>query len=246
LYRPAVSTGVCVCVALLLSFAIDSSRAQEQTDPPLDSIEQRAQPCMACHGKEGRATPEGYYPRIAGKPSGYLYNQLQNFRDGHRVFPMMTYMVERQPSAFLRELADYFANVDLPYAQPVASRANSATLARGRELVMDGDESLRIPACKSCHGANLLGVLPAVPGLLGLAPDYVIGQMGAWRNGTRRARAPDCMAQIAQRLQPGDINAVGSWLATQAVPDRDTPVSRFERDPPLPCGSIPPPQSGQR
>jgi cytochrome c553 len=36
--------------------------------------------CTACHGKEGRATADGYYPRIAGKPEGYLLNQLQSFR----------------------------------------------------------------------------------------------------------------------------------------------------------------------
>ena len=27
--------------------------------------------CTTCHGKEGRAGPDGYYPRIAGKPAGY-------------------------------------------------------------------------------------------------------------------------------------------------------------------------------
>ena len=32
--------------------------------------------CVVCHGREGRATNQGYFPRIAGKPEGYLYNQL--------------------------------------------------------------------------------------------------------------------------------------------------------------------------
>jgi cytochrome c553 len=45
----------------------------------LDSIEQRVKPCTSCHGNEGRATREGYFPRIAGKPAGYLFNQLVNF-----------------------------------------------------------------------------------------------------------------------------------------------------------------------
>jgi hypothetical protein len=30
----------------------------------------------------GPRRADGYYPRIAGKPAGYLYNQLLNFRDG--------------------------------------------------------------------------------------------------------------------------------------------------------------------
>ncbi|MGH6638909.1 MAG: c-type cytochrome, partial [Polaromonas sp.] len=40
-----------------------------------DSIAQRTLACTACHGPQGRAAPDGYYPRLAGKPAGYLYNQ---------------------------------------------------------------------------------------------------------------------------------------------------------------------------
>ena len=46
-----------------------------------DEMAPRMAACMTCHGAEGRATNQGYFPRIAGKPAGYLYNQLVNFRD---------------------------------------------------------------------------------------------------------------------------------------------------------------------
>jgi cytochrome c553 len=225
------------CAALLLATA-SSSKADEPTSAPLDSIEQRAQPCMACHGKEGRATPEGYYPRIAGKPAGYLFNQLGNFREGRRHFAMMTYMVERQNDAFLHELADYFGNLRLPYANRDNSSIAPALLERGRFLVTEGDESLRVPACQSCHGKSLLGTLPAVPGLLGLSPDYVIGQLGAWRNGTRGAHEPDCMASIAKQLRSEDIAAVAWWLAGQQVPADAEPAADFEESPSVECGSF--------
>ena len=58
--------------------------AASSPSPQLDIMEQRMQACVACHGKEGRATSTGYFPRIAGKPAGYLYNQLVNFREGRR------------------------------------------------------------------------------------------------------------------------------------------------------------------
>ena len=38
---------------------------------------QRVLACTGCHGPEGRAAADGYYPRIAGKPAGYLFNQLR-------------------------------------------------------------------------------------------------------------------------------------------------------------------------
>jgi cytochrome c553 len=224
--------------AVLLFAIAPSSNAEEPPSAPLDSIQQRAQPCMACHGKEGRATPEGYYPRIAGKPSGYLFNQLTNFRAGRRHFAMMTYMVERQNDAFLHELADYFGNLRLPYANRDNSSIAPALLARGRALVTEGDEAQRVPACQSCHSKSLLGTSPAVPGLLGLSPDYVIGQLGAWRNGTRHAHEPDCMADIAKQLRSEDIAAVAWWLAGEQVPAEAAPAADFENPPSIECGSF--------
>jgi len=213
--------------------------AAEGPRAPLDSIAQRAQTCIPCHGKEGRATTEGYYPRIAGKPAGYLFNQLLNFREGRRYFPMMDYLTDRQREDYLRELAVYFASQELPYPPPRSTKASESALARGRQLVKEGDPTHDIARCDTCHGANLLGVAPAVPGLVGVSQDYLNGQIGAWKNGTRRAASPDCMAQIVQRLSPEDIDAVTAWLAAQTVPDDARPEEHFERSPPLTCGSIP-------
>jgi cytochrome c553 len=210
-----------------------------QVSPALDSIEQRARPCMACHGKEGRATSDGYFPRIAGKPAGYLFNQLVNFREANRHFPMMNYLVDRQDDAYLQELADYFASQKLPYAAPVPPRATPDVLNRGQQLVLDGDASRNIPACRDCHGTRLLGVTPAVPGLLGLSQDYLLAQLGAWQNRSRRAHEPDCMAQIIGELGPADINAVSAWLATQTVPVDAGADDAFEVKPPRTCGSNP-------
>ena len=69
--------------ALLLGGVVASASAPAAA-PFEDTIAQRVVACTGCHGKEGRAAPDGYYPRIAGKPAGYLYNQLLHFRDGRR------------------------------------------------------------------------------------------------------------------------------------------------------------------
>ena len=38
-----------------------------------NTIAQRTLACTACHGPQGRAAPDGYYPRLAGKPVGTLF-----------------------------------------------------------------------------------------------------------------------------------------------------------------------------
>jgi cytochrome c553 len=186
--------------------------------PPPDTVAQRVLACAACHGNEGRATSEGYYPRIAGKPAGYLYQQLLNFRDGRRRNASMVALIDTLPEPYLREIADHFAAQHLPYAAPAPVNASAAELARGRLLVQEGDRARGVPACAACHGGALTGVAPAVPGLLGLPRDYLNAQLGAWQAGARRATAPDCMADIARRLRSDDIAAATAWLASQAVP----------------------------
>jgi cytochrome c553 len=203
-----------------------------------DTIAQRTAACAACHGKEGRATSDGYFPRIAGKPAGYLYNQLINFREGRRRYPMMTYMVDHLSDAYLSEMAQYFANLHLPYPAPQAVDVPAATLERGKALVLSGDASKNIPACVACHGKNLTGVAPAIPGLLGLPRDYLNSQFGAWKNGGRRAAAPDCMAQISNRLSAEDISAATAWLASQPVPVDTRPASPASIKLPLRCGTV--------
>ena len=206
---------------------------------PLE-LEKRAAPCMACHGQQGRAAPDGYYPRIAGKPAGYLYNQLVNFRDGRRQqYPLMIYMVQHLSDDYLLQMAQFFAEQDLPYPAPQPARASAAALERGRELALRGDAARKLPACAACHGEKLTGVAPAVPGLLGVPRDYIAGQFGAWRNGTRHAHAPDCMAKIVQEMNAEDISAVATWLAAQPVPADAKPATGFPAPLPLACGSVP-------
>lgn len=208
-----------------------------------DTLAARVVACMACHGKEGRATNDGYYPRIAGKPAGYLYNQLVNFRDGRRRSAAMTYLVDNLPEAYLREIAGYFAARQLPYPPPQTVSAPRPVLERGRQLVMTGDAAINAPACVSCHGQALTGVAPAIPGLLGLPRDYLNAQFGAWRIGDRHAAAPDCMAQIARRLSAEDISAATAYLASTPVPGNAVPAALESIKLPMECGSVAPNRS---
>ena len=204
-------------------------------EPP-NTMGQRMQACASCHGKEGRASNSGYLPRIAGKPAGYLYNQLINFRDGRRQNSTMAYLLDHMSDPYLMEIANHFASLDLPYPPAQTTQAPAATLARGEQLVRHGDATRGVPACASCHGAAMTGVAPAMPGLLGLPHDYLLGQLGAWRAGMRRAAAPDCMGDITRRLSPQDVVAVATWLSSQPV-KLGVPAVSLPAKPSMDCGS---------
>lgn len=202
-----------------------------------DTMAQRVLACTACHGAQGRAAPDGYFPRIAGKPAGYLYNQLVNFHDGRRSYRLMTQMVEPLTDSYLREMAEHFAALDLPYPAPSPVSATAQELQRGEQLALRGDAARQVPACVQCHGAALTGVQPSTPGLLGLPRDYLNAQMGAWRSSQRRAHAPDCMATITRRLSDSDVSAVSGWLASQRLPVNPKPARALPASLPLDCGS---------
>lgn len=223
---------------LWLGLVTAAPLALAQTVPP-DSMAARVAPCVACHGKDGIGAE--FNPRIAGKPAGYLYNQLRNFRDGRRRYPQMIYMVDHLSDAYLLQMATYFSALHPPYPAPLASGSSDAMTERGRTLAQSGDATHEVPACTACHGAALTGVLPATPGLLGLPRDYLSAQFGAWKDGARKAAAPDCMATIASRLSTSDISAVTGWLAAQPLPEPNTAVPPGPTTPPMTCGTVPKP-----
>jgi cytochrome c553 len=226
-----------VCLLVLLGFA-PALRAA----PPAfeDSMAQRTLACTTCHGKEGRAGPDGYYPRIAGKPAGYLYNQLLHFREGRRHYVLMTRLLDPLSEAYLMEIARHFSALELPYPRPQPAEHPPELLRRGQTLALRGDAQRQIPACAQCHGRALTGVQPAVPGLLGLPRDYLNAQLGAWRTGQRRAHEPDCMAAIARQLTPEDLTAVTAWLASRPVPGSARPAPAPRAAPEIACGSAVP------
>lgn len=229
----ALSTLGALCV-------LGSAQAQDEAVPAfktVDSLEARVQGCVTCHGQSGQGTNNGYFPRIAGKPAGYLYNQLVAFRDGQRKYPPMNYLVAYLPDAYLRELAEHFAQQRPPYVVMEREPVDAATLARGQALVTVGDAPKGIPACAACHGAGLTGMNPGIPGLVGLRPTYITAQLIRWRVGDRHAAEPDCMKRVATRLTDTDVRAVSAYLARQAPPADAAPESSNLIRMPFACGS---------
>jgi len=201
------------------------------------SLEARVQGCVTCHGQQGQGTANGYFPRIAGKPAGYLYNQLVAFRDGTRRYAPMNYLVAYLPDAYLKEMAQHYAQLRPPFSAKEPPKGDAALIARGKAIVTAGDGAKQLPACVACHGKGLTGMEPGVPGLVGLRPSYVAAQLTRWRVGERRAAEPDCMKKIATRLSESDVAAVAAYMGLQDPPADSSPErANFVRMP-LACGS---------
>ena len=219
-----------------LILAAGGAQSAERSGAP-DTLEARAQGCATCHGPHGEGVKDLNFPRIAGKPAGYLLNQLRNFRDGQRSYPPMNYLVAYLHDDYLADLADYFAAQSLEQLNPPAPGA--AAPAAGELLARQGDAASGVPACVLCHGKQLSGMEPGIPGLLGLNGRYIAAQLVSWRVGTRHALNPDCMHDVASRLSETQIHDVSAWLAAQPIPTPPKPAVAGSWKIAQACGSEP-------
>ena len=227
---------------LALAALASPSLATPPAPPPDTDLTERLAACNTCHGKHGEGmTASEYYPHLAGKPAHYLFQQLRAFRDGDRQYAQMGWLLRNMDDAYLHAIATHFA------AMPPRSKAqggNAAALPaettqKALQLVEHGDPARGLPACKACHGSALTGLEPGVPALVGLPEDYIVAQFGGWLTGVRTARAPDCMAQIAQALDPREIRALAAWLSRQGHDEPVPPAAAGSLLLPLACADLP-------
>jgi cytochrome c553 len=224
---------------VLLAFGAGATASattpQSAAAPVPDTTEQRVAACTSCHGAHGAGTPDNVLiPRLAGKPAGYLLQQLEYFQTGQRQHAPMEYVVRQLGPAYLRQIAEYFAQQDVPYRKLPVPPVSTETLRRGEQLVLRGDSTRGVPSCVSCHGAKLTGVQPMMPGLMGLSYDYLSAQLVSWRTRTRAAEGPYCMGVVANRMRESDITAVSAWLASQEPPADLHPAPASAQTEPLP------------
>jgi cytochrome c553 len=225
-------------VFLALMGTVGAARAQPAERAP-DTMAARVLACASCHGAQGEGTSDEYFPRLAGKPAGYLYNQLVAFKDARRKYPPMNYLLEFLPDAYLKQIAEHFAALRPPFPAPAIPVVSNEILKRGESLVTRGDPQAGVPACSGCHGPSFTGMEPAIPGLLGLRAGYISAQLGAWRYGTRTAATPDCMQIVASLLTEDDVKAVAAFLSSRPAPMDPASAPRGSLPMQLACGSQP-------
>ncbi len=163
--------------------------------------------CAACHGPDGNSTVT-QYPKLAGQSADYLLKQLQEFKGGARVNPVMVGMVAPLSPQDMEDLAAYFAS------QPIARGAADPALAPAGEAVFRGGNLTNgVPACMACHGVAGAGNPAAkFPALAGQHAEYTEAQLKAFRAMERANDAGQMMRGVAAKLSDPEIKAVASYV----------------------------------
>lgn len=66
-------------------------------------------------------------------------------------------------------------------------------------------------SCSACHGPNGIGIIPLYPNLAGQKREYLVAQLRAFREGSRKN---PIMSPMATHLSDSDIEDVAAYLAS--------------------------------
>ncbi len=170
--------------------------------------------CAGCHNPDGNSTIP-IYPILAGQESGYLAKQLRDFKAPEGETAKRESQIMAPMVAALSE--DDMTNVAAYYAQqkPQSGTVSDASLVEeGKRLYQGGNLENDIPACSSCHSPNGQGIPPHYPRIDGQHPGYVLSQLEAFRQGTRKNDTNDTMRTIVSRMSEQEMKAVSEYIAT--------------------------------
>ncbi|MGA9343057.1 MAG: c-type cytochrome [Rhodanobacteraceae bacterium] len=180
----------------------------------------KAAVCGACHGLDGNSIDK-QYPKLAGQNEAYIVRQLELFKSGKRVNPVMVGFVAPLSTTDMHDIGAYFAS-----QQVLPGVADEQMMARGQGVYRGGDGKLDIPACMACHGPDGQGMAGAgYPHLAGQWTDYVMAKLKDWKSGTTWGDDAHAkiMPAIASRLSDADVAALSSYVeglhAAAGAPD---------------------------
>jgi cbb3-type cytochrome c oxidase subunit III len=162
--------------------------------------------CAACHGADGNSgTPAN--PKLAQQHPEYLVKQLQEFKAGKRVNPIMQPMASQLSDADMKNIAAW---VTAKKAKPGFAK-DKDLVTMGERIYRGGIADRQIAACAGCHSPNGAGIPSQYPRLSGQHAEYVAAQLTAFRDGVRK-NSPQ-MAQVAAKLNDREIRAVADYIA---------------------------------
>lgn len=160
--------------------------------------------CAACHGADGNSvSPQ--FPKLAGQNADYIVRELQRFKSGDRKNAIMQPMAAPLSTQDMEDLAAWFSSQTVKPGE-----ADPSLVKAGEAVYRGGDAASGVPACLACHGPDGAGNGPMlIPALSGQHAEYVVSQLQAFANGSRKSTM---MGTIAARLTPAQMQAVASYI----------------------------------
>lgn len=170
--------------------------------------------CAACHGADGNSAASAN-PNLAGQGATYITRQLQQFKSGVRVNPVMAAMAASLTPDDMVALGIYFSQ-----QKPKGGTAKDPALVKsGQSLYRGGMIATGLPACSSCHSPDGAGIPKNYPRLAGQFADYTYAQLKAFKLGDRGAdkegRDPQgrIMGVVAQKMSDEQMKALADYTA---------------------------------
>jgi cytochrome c553 len=159
----------------------------------LSAVEQKAAACFGCHGDKGKSH-NPLVPNLAAQQSVYIVNQLNAFKSGARVNPIMQAPASKLTKEDINNYGAYFA-----VQQPAKAGGDPALAAQGKD---------KATICLGCHGSAGEGN-GEFPRLAGQHPDYLVKQLNDYKSG---ARKNDTMKAIAGNLTDDEMKALAAFF----------------------------------
>jgi cytochrome c553 len=167
--------------AVAAALAAGTFSASAATSP------EKLEPCLACHGAEGRSE-NADVPSLGAQPSTYTLIQLFMFRERLRLSEPMNAMAKELSDDDLQSMAASIAA--LPPPDPPTDPGDAARLEQARALIEQNH-------CNICHRADFSGQ-ENVPRLADQREDYLLKTMRDYKSGARHGYD----ATMAEVLQP--------------------------------------------
>jgi cytochrome c553 len=166
-----------------------------------ETIQERAAPCLACHGEKGQSETENT-PSLGGQQAPYALIQLFMFREKLRVFEPMNEMAKAFTDDDLRTFSDFIAT--LPKPSPPADAGDPARMQRAQALIQQN-------RCNSCHNTDFSGK-DNVPRVADQREDYLAKTMREYKDNSRHGY-DGTMAEVLQPVTVEQIADLAYFLA---------------------------------
>jgi cytochrome c553 len=166
-----------------------------------ETIQERAAPCLACHGEQGQSETENT-PSLGGQQAPYALIQLFMFREKLRLFEPMNEMAKALTDDDLRTFSDFIAT--LPKPAPPADAGDPARMQRAEALIQQN-------RCNSCHNTDFSG-RDNVPRIADQREDYLAKTLREYKDNSRHGY-DGTMAEVLQPVTVEQIADLAYFLA---------------------------------